>query len=212
MALMIQVKICGVTRLEDALEAARLGASAVGFVFWPRSPRFIDPYRARDIVRRLPAFVTPIGVFVNQPLEHVESVAGLVRLGAIQLHGDETPEYFLALHRPIIKAVGVGKTFDKGVVDAWPTSVAVLVDADDREQRGGTGRPADWSLASIVARERRTILSGGLRAETVREAVETVRPYGVDASSGVEAAPGVKDHALMRRFFEALEFVPEGAS
>jgi phosphoribosylanthranilate isomerase len=209
---MIRVKICGVTRLDDALEAARLGASAVGFVFWPRSPRFIDPYRAREIVRRLPPLVTPVGVFVNQPAEHVEGVAGLVRLGAVQLHGDETPEYCRPLSRPIVKALGVGTTFDKRVLDIWPTSVAVLVDADDRERRGGTGQTAEWRLAGAVARERRIILSGGLRAETVRQAVEIVRPYGVDVSSGVEAAPGVKDHDLMRRFFEALELVPESAA
>jgi phosphoribosylanthranilate isomerase len=209
---MIRVKICGLTRLDDALEAARLGASAVGFVFWPNSPRFIDPYRARAIVRELPPFVTPVGVFVNQPIEYVDGVASLVRLGAVQLHGDEKPDYCTRLCRPIIKAVGMGRAFDKRVFQSWPARIAVLLDADDREHWGGTGRTLDWSLASVVARERRTILSGGLRPETVRQAVEMVRPYGVDVSSGVESAPGVKDHLLMRRFFEALELVPEGAS
>jgi phosphoribosylanthranilate isomerase len=202
---MTRIKICGLRRADDALLAAELGASALGFVFWPGSPRCIDPYRARPIVRALPPFVTTVGVFVDQPAEYVIGVAGLLNLGAIQLHGTEDVEPYRHTSYRLIKAVSVNERFDSGQLDRLPSPVTILLDAHDPVKRGGTGRTIDWSQAARAARTRRVILSGGLTADNVRAAVENVRPYAVDVSSGVESAPGVKDPARLRAFFAALE-------
>src|ERR671937_2100714 len=186
------VKICGITRIEDAEAAVDAGANAIGLVFWPNSPRFVDPYRARAIVAALPPFVTAVGLFVNQPAEYINAVASLARLGAIQLHGDERPDSIARLHRPVVKAVSLSS--DPDPARHWPASVTLLIDAHDPERRGGTGRTIDWRAAAAIAGRRRTILAGGLTPENVAEAVARVRPFGIDVSSGVEKAPGVKDH------------------
>lgn len=198
------VKICGVRRHEDALFAAELGASAIGFIFWPGSPRFIDPYRARAIVAALPPFVTAIGVFVDQPEAYIEDVAGLVRLGAVQLHGSEPVESFARAPYRVIKTMPVSADFDPAESAALPKHVTVLLDAHDPVRRGGTGRAIDWNAATGVARTRRTILSGGLNASNVREAIDTVNPYAIDVSSGVEVSPGVKDPARLRELFAVI--------
>jgi phosphoribosylanthranilate isomerase len=181
-AALTRVKVCGIRRVQDAVLATDLGASAVGLVFWPQSPRFIDPYRARAIAAALPPGVTPVGVFVDQPAEYVMGVAHLVPLGAVQLHGSESIDNFVCLAQR-------------------------LIDAHDPVRRGGTGRTIDWSVAAAVAARRRTILSGGLTAANVGEAVTRVRPYMVDVSSGVESTPGVKDPVRLREFFSALAAV-----
>lgn len=203
------VKICGITRLEDAEAAVDAGAGALGFVFWPGSPRFIDPYRARAIVSMLPPFVTAVGVFVNQSIEQVSGVAALVRLGAVQLHGDESPAYAAALGRPVIKAVSVESGAD---VDTWPGQMTMLLDVHDPVTRGGTGRSVDWDAAAEVAGRRRTILAGGLSSANVAEAIARVRPYGIDVSSGVEQSPGVKDHDRITALFEALHEISDSAA
>lgn len=192
------VKVCGIRRLEDALDAVRLGASAIGFVFWPGSPRFVDPYRARPMARALPAFVTPVGVFVNQPVSYVNAVAALVGLGAVQLHGDESPADAVALRRPVIKAVSGPEALARA--DQWPEPAVLLVDAHDPVRRGGTGRTADWQTAATLAARRRVLLSGGLTPDNVAAAIAAVRPFGVDVSSGVEVSPGVKDHDKLASF------------
>jgi len=193
------VKICGITRMDDALEAVRAGAAAVGFIFWPGSPRYIDPYRARAIANALPPFVTPVGVFVDQPADYVAGVASLVRLGAIQLHGRETPESAAALGRPILKGLTLNDS-----IDPWPDSVVLLLDAHDPVRRGGTGQTIDWEAATRIANRRRVILAGGLTPENVGEAIARVQPYGIDVSSGVERSPGVKHHGRLRALFEAI--------
>jgi phosphoribosylanthranilate isomerase len=198
------VKVCGVTRLEDALDAAALGASAVGFVFWPRSPRYIDPAAARAIIEALPPLVTPVGVFVDQPAEDVERIAEATRLGAVQLHGREDAAYCRAVRRPVIKAFGVDAAFDEEALAAYPPGITALLDARDDDRKGGTGRPIDLSVAARVAARRRVMLAGGLRADTVGQAIARVRPFAVDVSSGVERAPGIKDHERMRSLFEAV--------
>jgi phosphoribosylanthranilate isomerase len=195
------VKICGITRLDDAEVAVDAGAGALGFVFWPGSPRFIDPYRARAIVAALPPFVVPVGVFVNQPVTYAKGVAALVHLGAVQLHGDEDFAYVAGLDCPVIKAVALGSGAG---IDVWPRRTTLLLDAHDPVSRGGTGRTIDWSAAATIAARRRTLLAGGLTPDNVAEAVSRVRPFGIDVSSGVERAPGIKDHARIRALFEAL--------
>ena len=194
------VKICGITRVEDAAAAVDCGAGALGFVFWPGSPRCIDPHRARAIVATLPPFVTPVGVFVNQPAEYVRGVASLVRLGAVQLHGDETVGYAAGIATPAIKAVTVADP----QLSVWPVRTTLLLDVGDKEKRGGTGRTIDWTAAARLAAQRKILLAGGLTPENVAEAVAQVRPFGIDVSSGVERSPGIKDHRRLLALFEAL--------
>jgi phosphoribosylanthranilate isomerase len=198
------VKICGITQWADAEAAVAYGAKAVGFVFWPQSPRYVDPYRARTIARRLPPFVTAVGVFVNQPGSDVNAIAALVGVGAIQLHGDETIEYARQIKRPIVKALPVDEATSEQEIEAWPGNVTLLLDVRDPTLRGGTGRTVDWAKAAAVAAARRSLLAGGLRPENVAEAVRRVRPFGIDVSSGVESRPGVKDHGRLKALFDAV--------
>jgi phosphoribosylanthranilate isomerase len=211
-AALTRVKVCGIRRVQDAVLATDLGASAVGLVFWPDSPRFIDPYRARAIAAALPPGVMPVGVFVDQPVEFVMGVARLIPLGAVQLHGSESIENFVCLAQRLIKAVPVTADFEATAIDLVPPYVTILLDAHDPVRRGGTGRTIDWSVAAAVAARRRTILSGGLTAANVGEAVARVRPYMIDVSSGVESAPGVKDPVKLREFFAALAAVRPAAN
>jgi phosphoribosylanthranilate isomerase len=198
------VKVCGITRVDDAAAAVKAGARALGFVFWPKSPRFVDPFHARAIVATLPPFVTPVGVFVNQPLDYVRGVASVAGLGAVQLHGDEDIAFAAAIRHPVIKALTL---VDR--IDDWPTRTMVLLDAYDRVKRGGTGRSIDRAAAAAIASTRRILLAGGLTPENVAEAVARVRPFGIDVSSGVEHSPGIKDHDKIRALFEALHVISD---
>jgi phosphoribosylanthranilate isomerase len=195
------VKICGITRLEDAEAAVALGAGAIGFIFWPQSPRAIDPERARAIAAALPPFVTTIGVFVDQAPALVNDVAARVGLGAVQLHGDERVDVLVQIERPVVKAFAMGGSEEP---DAWPARVRLLIDAHDPDRRGGTGKTVDWGRAAAIAARRPVLLAGGLNAANVGDAIRTVRPFGIDVSSGVELSPGVKDHARLRALFEAV--------
>jgi phosphoribosylanthranilate isomerase len=201
---MTRVKICGVTRMQDALLAADLGASAIGFVFWPGSPRFIDAERASAIARALPALVSVIGVFVDQPAEEVQRVAQRIPLTAVQLHGNEPPAYAQRILQPVLRSVAVDEGFVAESLDAIPPEITVLLDAHDPVRRGGTGRTIDWRAAAAAAARRPVFLSGGLNPANVVDAITSVRPYGVDLSSGVESSPGVKDPARLRALFEAI--------
>jgi phosphoribosylanthranilate isomerase len=197
------VKICGITRVQDADLAVELGATALGFIFWPGSPRFIAPNDARDIVQRLSAKVTTVGVFVNEPVELVRQIMDVAGLDVAQLHGAESPEYCRQLRPAPIKALAM-KNGDFLTVGEFDPDVLILLDAHDPARHGGTGRTIDWSAARKVAISRPAILSGGLNAENVGAAIVSVEPYGIDVSSGVESSPGVKDAARLRSFFEAL--------
>jgi phosphoribosylanthranilate isomerase len=198
------VKVCGITRPEDAELAADLGASAIGFIFWPGSPRYISPENARVIVQSKATGVKAVGVFVDEPVERVREIADLVGLDLVQLHGNESASVVRDFSRAlsVIKAVALnGSAVD---LSGFADDVLILLDAHDPVKRGGTGRTIDWDAARGIASARRTILSGGLHAENVAAAVSAVRPYGIDVSSGVESAPGVKDPIRLKRFFEAL--------
>jgi phosphoribosylanthranilate isomerase len=201
---MLRVKVCGITTVDDATLAVDLGASAIGLVFWPDSPRYVDASRAREIALALPTFVTTVGVFVDQGVEEVTSIADTVGLGAIQLHGNEQPADYTTARRRLIKAVAVRNGSAAAAAAAVPPFATLLLDAHDPIRRGGTGQRIDWTLAAAIARTRPTILSGGLNAENVAEAVERVAPYAIDVSSGVESSPGRKDVARLRAFFSAL--------
>jgi len=200
---MTRVKICGVTSVDDARLAADLGAAAIGLVFWPGSPRFVEMAQAAAIVAALPPLVSAIGVFVDQ-VEHAAYVAREIGLGAVQFHGDETPGTCRAFPVRVIKAIAVLDASAREAAAAVPAGATVLLDAHDRVKRGGTGRVVDWAIAAMIARERPVILSGGLNAENAVEAVRTVAPYAIDVSSGVERSFGRKDPVKLRALFSAL--------
>lgn len=199
-----RVKVCGICRLDDAKLAVELGASAIGFVFWPGSARFIEPDAAGAIAAALPPGVQCVGVFVDQPATHVAVVARRSGITVVQLHGSEAVADYQPLRLTLIKAIPVPSPFDPSVAHQVPDAVTVLLDAHDPVRRGGTGRTIDWTAAAAVAARRRTILSGGLTPANVAEAATTVRPFMLDVSSGVESAPGEKDAAALRAFFAAL--------
>ena len=197
------VKICGITRSQDADLAVGLGANALGFVFWQGSPRYMAPATAKAIVASVPASVLKVGVFVDEPSEVVVRIMDDVGLDVAQLHGHESPEFCRALNRRIFKAVGLEENGTVNVAEFDP-DVVLLVDAHDPARHGGTGRTVNWDWARDIAATRRTILAGGLNAANVKLAIRSVRPFGIDVSSGVESSPGVKDPNRLRSFFEAL--------
>jgi phosphoribosylanthranilate isomerase len=199
----VRVKICGLTRLEDALAAVRLGADALGFNFWPGSRRFIAPAAAREIVRRLPPLVTAVGVFVDPSREEVLRAVEISGVVVAQLHGDEPPAFCAALPLPVLKAIRVRDTASLEALGAYQVAGFLLDSASPGY--GGSGATFDWSLAAAAAAARPVILAGGLGPANVAAAVRAVRPFAVDVASGVESAPGVKDEQLMRRFIEAAK-------
>jgi phosphoribosylanthranilate isomerase len=192
------LKVCGITRVSDALHAVEQGATAIGFVLWPRSPRGVTVERAAKIIAALPAHVMKVGVFVNEPVESICEIAERTRLTAVQLHGNEPPAYAEALEWPILRAVSVADLASAS--EAWAPEIALLVDNIDPVRRGGTGAVIDWSQAAAVAQRRRVVLAGGLTPDNVASAIRAVRPFGVDVSSGVEASPGVKDFNKVTQF------------
>lgn len=209
----MKVKVCGVTNLEDALAAVEAGAEMLGFNFYRRSPRYVAPAEARRVVERLPEGVLTVGVFVNEEgPEKVLKLASEAGVGAVQLHGAEPPEYCARLSgRMTIKALRVGESFTAESACAYGTD-AVLLDAYVAGEWGGTGRTFDWRLArSVRELVPRLILAGGLTPENVAGAVRAVNPFAVDVCSGVEAAPGRKSPALVRRFVEAALTAAEEA-
>ena len=234
---MTRVKICGITNLEDALFAAEAGADALGFVFYAKSPRYIAPDRAREIILRLPPFVAKVGVFVNAvgrmvgwsdgrvvewseegrpdhlTKDHlttrpiwgaVGEIMAHCHLDYAQLHGDETPKQVAALAPRAIKAVRVRSAADVERLSDY-RAVAYLLDAYHPTKPGGTGETWDWELAGAAKQYGPVILAGGLTPYNVADAIERVHPYAVDVSSGVEAAPGIKDHQKVQRFIVAAK-------
>jgi phosphoribosylanthranilate isomerase len=203
---MTRVKVCGITNLEDALAALEAGADMLGFNFYPRSPRYISPADARAIIERLPDSASCVGVFVNEPTPaEVERIAREAGLGAVQLHGDERPEFCRELRGlTTIKALRVGADYNVESAAGYETD-AVLLDAYVAGARGGTGHTFDWALAALT-RERvpKLFLAGGLHPDNVAAAVAAVRPYALDVCSGVETSPGRKSFQLMERFIKAV--------
>jgi phosphoribosylanthranilate isomerase len=192
------IKICGITRLSDALHAVEHGAGALGFVFWPQSPRYIAPERAAGIIAALPPDVNAVGVFVNESVDGIRAMVATTGITAVQLHGEEPPQFASALGWPVLKTIQAGEADE--AARAWPPETTFLVDAADPVKRGGTGVTVDWQQASAAARRCRVVLAGGLTPENVAAAIDRVRPFGVDVSSGVEDAPGVKNQDKVARF------------
>lgn len=213
---MTHVKICGITSLEDARMAARAGADALGFIFVENTPRFVTPERVAPIVRALPPFVTPVGVFWDHAASHIKAVVEACGLRAIQLHGDEKPEDCDGYAVPVIKTIKVPPA---GTIEGLPEyrldklaralpflkhASAVLIDSEARWSEGNRRDPVEWSMLRLISKGANVglplVLSGGLSPDNVARAVEVVRPYAVDVNSGVEASPGRKDPDKVRRF------------
>jgi phosphoribosylanthranilate isomerase len=194
-----RVKICGITNLDDARHATACGADALGFVFYPGSPRFVEPDQARKIVAELPPLVTTVGLFVNEPPDRIREMVDFCGLNTVQLHGDEEPDQCCYPPCRVIKALRLRNSMQSSLFAAYKVS-ALLLDAYVPDQFGGTGHCCDWAQAASVSLQHRVILAGGLNPENVAEAVRQVRPYGVDVSSGVEDQPGQKNPEKVARF------------
>ncbi|HEX9861271.1 MAG TPA: phosphoribosylanthranilate isomerase [Nitrospirota bacterium] len=197
---MVRVKICGITNVEDAMFAARHGADALGFVFYEKSPRYIGPEAAGDIVLALPPFITPVGVFVDPPSERVMEVAVKSGVRVLQFHGDEPPEFCRSFGLPYVKALRVRDMRSLRDLSGYSDASAYLLDTYSEKEYGGTGVTFNWDVALEAKRFGRVILAGGLTRYNVADAVEHVAPYAVDVSSGVEQSKGKKDHDSVRMF------------
>lgn len=202
-----RVKICGITRVEDGLAVARLGADAVGLVFYPRSPRAVTIPQARMLVEALPPFVTIVGLFVDAAPEEIRRVLAAVPLDLLQFHGNEAPAACRGYGRPYIKVVHMAEDTDlAGVAGPYDDAAGILVDTYVQGVPGGTGQVFDWSrLPAAVACP--VILAGGLTPDNVAAAVAQVRPWAVDVSGGVESAPGIKDAAKIAAFIRGVNSV-----
>lgn len=201
---MTEIKICGITSLEDARMAALAGANALGFIFYPESPRYVTPERSRGITSLLPVSLCKVGVFVDCDAGEVKSISRYCRLDFIQLHGRESPDYcrrFAA--SALLKAVALRSEEDLVALREYPVK-AIVVDAFDPGSPGGTGKTADWDLARRAGEKCALILAGGLHSGNVRAAIERVKPRAVDIASGAEARPGKKDPEKLRAFVAAV--------
>jgi phosphoribosylanthranilate isomerase len=199
---MTRIKICGMTNVSDARSAVEYGVDALGFIFYPKSQRYVSPEMAKEMIRKLPCDVIRVGVFVNQEIREVKEIARFCNLSLIQLHGDESPRYCGQFSGfSLIKAISPRTEAEILRLGDYPVD-AVLVDAYEQGRYGGTGKTSDWRLAIKVKERHFLILSGGLNADNIREAIETVRPQAVDINSGVEISPGKKDPDKMREIVE----------
>ncbi|MDQ6988645.1 MAG: phosphoribosylanthranilate isomerase [Mariprofundaceae bacterium] len=200
----VRIKVCGITRLEDALSASALGVDAVGFVFYKKSPRYIEPIKAAAIIRQLPPFVSAVGLFVNPTQDEIDAVLDYCPLGVIQLHGDESPEFCLAQQRRVMKALPIACAADvKRVADyACP----VLLDAKAPDGiYGGTGTAFDWSVLEGLQHDYPLLLAGGLDVHNVDEALLLRNWFALDVSSGLEQSRGIKDKMKMKAFCEQVQ-------
>ncbi|GLO16563.1 N-(5'-phosphoribosyl)anthranilate isomerase [Pseudomonas putida] len=201
----VRSKICGITRIEDALAAAEAGADAIGFVFYAKSPRAVDVRQARAIIAELPPFVTTVGLFVNASRCELNEILEVVPLDLLQFHGDETPQDCEGYHRPWIKALRVRPGDDlEAACQLYAGARGILLDTYVAGVPGGTGEAFDWSLVPAHL-SKPIILAGGLSADNVGQAIVQVRPYAVDVSGGVEQAKGIKDAAKIEAFMRAVK-------
>ncbi len=201
--LIVKVKICGITNYQDAAAAMDMGADLLGFNFYPKSPRFIAPEKAREIINKLPGFIDIVGVFVNAPFEQIQETISQCQLDWVQLHGDESPQFcrlFLSVNVKTMKALRVKEQRDIQQAENYFTD-AILLDAFDPKKYGGTGISFDWNIVGHI--NKRVFLAGGINPDNAVSAVE-LGVYGIDVCSGIEAEPGKKDHKKMKKLFENI--------
>ena len=205
--MVVCTKICGITRLEDALAAAESGADAIGLVFYKKSPRYVSPEIAASIISQLPPFVTTVGLFVNEPAGQIKQVLDIVPLDLLQFHGSEVEPDCARHNRPYIKAIAMKPGLDvESVVNQYPSAQGILLDTYDVVLPGGTGKAFDWNKVPQNL-SKPIILAGGLTPENIRQAVDVVNPWAVDVSGGVEESKGKKDHRLIQAFIEGVHRV-----
>lgn len=203
----MRVKICGITNKEDAMNAVALGADAIGFIFYPNSPRYVDPQVVEELSIFLPPFVFLVGVFVNQEKSEIQEITERCKLDLVQLHGDESPTFCLEMKSRVIKAFRVSGPEDLESIPKYQGAVSgILLDTKVEDIAGGTGKTFDWGLA-LKAKEYDVplILSGGINVSNVKKAHSIVNPYGIDLSSGVEKEPGLKDYNKMQELIRAAK-------
>jgi phosphoribosylanthranilate isomerase len=204
--LIVKVKICGITNLEDAEAAVEMGADLLGFNFYPKSPRYVEPDKAAAIVSKLPAVVDTVALFVNPALEDIKEQIADGRYNWVQLHGDETPEFCDSLRAFNVKTMKAIRVKDESAIaeaQRYYTD-AVLLDAFDPHRYGGTGIAFDWNIVGNI--NKRVYLAGGINPDNVRRAVE-LGVYGIDVCSGIEASPGKKDHKKMQKLFDTIKYI-----
>ncbi len=187
----MKIKICGITRLDDAQLCVKHGVDAIGFIFYSKSKRYITEKDAFAISSKLPPFVHKIGVFVDEKIEEVNRIARLAKLTVVQLHGSESPEYITKINYPVIKSFGVDDTFDFSILNNY-LNCGILLDIKDSEQYGGTGNSFNWDLIPEKIREK-VILAGGVSIDNIEFISNNIKPYGVDVSSSIEVSPGIKE-------------------
>ena len=201
---MIAVKICGITSLKDAEMAVNYSVPAIGLIFYPDSPRYVDPAEVEQWIERIPDSVKKVGVFVNEQIDTINNITRQLKLEFIQLHGDESPEFCNEIIRPVIKVFRVGDDFDAIVLNEYDVH-GFLFDTYKKGNPGGTGTRFNWDLIANLKTETPIILSGGLTPENVLNGIEAVNPAAVDVNSGVESVPGVKDEEKIKELFSVLE-------
>ena len=202
---MTKVKICGITSFDDAISAAKFGADALGFVFYPKSPRYINIKDASLIMRKLPPFISRVGLFVNPDRELIFKILDSCELDIIQLHGDESPEFCNELPKRVIKAIRVKDSSFLDLISKYKNCSGILLDAFSPDSYGGTGKTFSWDILKEVKKNIPIILAGGLNEKNIKIAIKKVQPYGVDVSSGVESSPGKKDHQKMKNFIRIVK-------
>lgn len=199
-----RIKICGITRIEDALLAAHLGADAIGLVFYPKSPRYLTLQKAKAIVKELPAFVTTVGLFVDPNFAEVNKILSALDLNILQFHGHESSAVCSGFDKSYIKAFRIQPDVDiTAQLQCYPNASAIMFDTYHAQHAGGSGITFDWNLIPKKI-DKPLILAGGLNAANVAEAIHRVKPYAVDVSSGVESAPGIKDAEKLTAFFREV--------
>jgi phosphoribosylanthranilate isomerase len=208
----MEIKICGITNMEDASFVATCGADAIGFIFYPKSPRYVAPETVKKIIEEIPRAITTVGVFVNHDVAEVKEAIDFCGLDLVQLHGDESPAYCGQFPQSrVIKAFAPRTVDDLANMREYPVK-AILVDAHDPQRYGGTGEQSDWTLAAKVKETHPLILAGGLSMENIQEAIERASPHAVDVNSGAEIAPGKKDHQKVRAIIDLVHQLKENSA
>jgi len=201
----MRVKICGITRIEDAMEAIKNGVNALGFIFYKKSKRYVEPQKVKEIIEKIPPFVTTVGVFVNEEIEEIKRIVKITKLDLVQLHGEEDEEYIDKIKKEV-KVLKAFRVKNKNVLEEIKAMNldSFLLDAFTKEEYGGTGKTFDWEIARESKKLGNVILAGGINENNIEEIIKKIQPYAVDISSGVEVEPGIKDVKKIKNILKKI--------